>query len=255
MEVAAVYLVSLFVLRFLSLTSGHDCIETTTTTTTTRSCDSLTTSSTAGSTASCVGQKGNPGKHGPPGQKGEAGDGCDEEVGQLEIKLNKLKVELHNKIRALNGECFAGMKSGNIEDDQIDASSWWSQPHRGGHHPMNARLDAATHAWEPNTTKSAPHWIGVDFRTPRVVQGLILQGRHLSHNHWTTSFKVQYGDDAARLRFITEGKGDKVFVGSNDRDTHAVRIFPEEITARFVRIVPVTWHAIPAIRFEILSCS
>ncbi len=52
-----------------------------------------------------------------------------------------------------DGGCFAGMKSGEIADDQIQVSSFWDQERdsskANGHHPSHARLDQPGHGWAP----------------------------------------------------------------------------------------------------------
>lgn len=227
------------------------------------SCCQTVTTTTCDTQGSIVSSniQGPPGKRGPPGsigQKGEPGDGFAEFEQIFEKKLRMFREEFNNRIKISNGECFAGMKSGEIADDQIQVSSFWDQdvnPSKAnGHHPSHARLDEPGHGWAPLSNDALLHWIGVDFREPRTIQGIILQGRHLLRDDWVTSYKVLYGDDESSLKYISERGSEMVFPGAWDRDSHARVIFAQEIRAQYIRIVPLTWHTDNIIRFEILSC-
>lgn len=46
-----------------------------------------------------------------------------------------------------------------------------------------------------------------------------------------------------------------MFTANTDQNTIAKNLFNREITAQFVRISPVDWHAWPAMRFNILGCN
>lgn len=236
-------------------TSGaQTCHETVTTSRTITECEATAAQGQGPVTVVRQGSPGKRGPEGPRGAKGEKGEECDGD--KIETKLDKIKRDFNRKLEILSGyrRCLAGMQSGAIANDQIQASSFWhTRTDVTSHHYTQARLDKASHTWEPLRVKDS--WIGVDLLRPTSVQGVVLQGRHLRSDKWLTSFKVSYGDDQDALSFVSDDVGTaKIFPGCWDRDSHVVTIFPDEIRARYVRIHPVTWQGSPNLRFDLITC-
>jgi len=47
-------------------------------------------------------------------------------------------------------------------------------------------------------------WIQTDFQAPKLVTGVITQGRHRDYAQWITSFKIAYGNDTNRMSNIVD---------------------------------------------------
>ena len=46
-------------------------------------------------------------------------------------------------------------------------------------------------------------WIQVDLQTPKLVTGVVTQGRPTSKEEWVQSFQIQYGNSVDNLMTIT----------------------------------------------------
>ena len=97
------------------------------------------------------------------------------------------------------------MEDGRIRDSQITASSEWT--HYYG--VKNARLNHRTGhlisgAWSAQTN-NIHQWIQVAFNVPRLVTGIVTQGRH-NVDQWVTKFKVQTSDDGQTGEYVQNEK-------------------------------------------------
>ena len=96
------------------------------------------------------------------------------------------------------------MEDGRIKDNQLTASSQWSD----GLAPTYARLNQpagynGSHgAWHPAVYNTS-QWIQVDLRVSKMVTGIVIQGRDNEVNEWTTKYRVQYSDDATLWILVT----------------------------------------------------
>ena len=94
-------------------------------------------------------------------------------------------------ISACNGSL--GMEDGRIPASQITASSEYDSIHG----PANARLNrpagdsTTTGAWSARTNDLL-QWIQVDFGVPKIVLGIVLQGKEGDDDQWVTRYRVEY---------------------------------------------------------------
>ncbi|XP_072051473.1 lactadherin-like [Amphiura filiformis] len=88
-----------------------------------------------------------------------------------------------------------------------------------------------------------------------LVTGVKIQGR-ADEAQWVTQFKVQYSNDGNSWTFVqhTNNQSDMIFDGNTDRSTISTNIFPAQVTAAYIRLVPTAWHIHISMRFEILGC-
>ena len=83
------------------------------------------------------------------------------------------------------------MEDRRIPDSQITASSEYDS----NHGPTNARLNrpadgSTTGAWSARTNDLL-QWIQVDFGAPKMVSGIMMQGRE-EEAQWVTRYRVEY---------------------------------------------------------------
>lgn len=153
-----------------------------------------------------------------------------------------------------------GMESYVIADKQITASStfktWGLDAFTW--HPHYARLDkiGKSNAW---TARENGHseWLQIDLLVPKKVTGIITQGaKDFGNIQYVESFKVAYSDDGATWMIYKDSrtKADKLFLGNSDNYSHKKNMFSPPFSARFVRILPYSWHERITLRLELLGC-
>lgn len=92
-----------------------------------------------------------------------------------------------------------GMEDGAISDDQITASSQWSDNNAA----KNARLNFERNGdWGWTTgTNNLYQWLQVDHGSSTSVTGVATQGTPDYSNNWLTKYKLQFSDDGVALHF------------------------------------------------------
>nr|XP_039256831.1 discoidin, CUB and LCCL domain-containing protein 2-like [Styela clava] len=163
----------------------------------------------------CQGRPGKRGSQGPigltgaKGQKGEQGtaENLEERIRELESSLAKTS----RIIEALpkSAYCFMGMRSRDIPDSAITASSIYDV----NHNAYDGRLDnrkktGDVAAWASRQSRKG-EWLQVDFGRPELVSGIITQGRE-SVGQWVTSFTISCGLGTSSLTTIQEHGAQKV---------------------------------------------
>ncbi|XP_041074369.1 lactadherin-like isoform X2 [Polyodon spathula] len=152
-----------------------------------------------------------------------------------------------------------GMKSRMIADSQVSASSVFRTWNMDAFtwHPHFARLDkqGKTNAWTALHSDRS-QWLQVDLETPTQVTGVLTQGaKDFGNVQYVSEFKVAYSDDGKSWTVLKDkSKSDKVFQGNVDNNSHKKNIFEPPFFARFVRIIPWTWHERITLRMELLGC-
>ncbi|XP_036405090.1 discoidin, CUB and LCCL domain-containing protein 1 [Megalops cyprinoides] len=140
----------------------------------------------------------------------------------------------------------------------VSASSWWR---RGGE--AERRPD-----WSPNGTHpdgggctwAADHgnesqWLQLDLGEKKKITGIIITACSLvDYDYYVQSFKVQYKERSWRTYTQSNSSEDTVFEGNLDGLHSSRSSFQPPIVARFLRIVPRTWHLRAAMRVELLGC-
>ncbi|KAL4222951.1 Mucin-5B [Mactra antiquata] len=141
--------------------------------------------------------------------------------------------------------------SSSVSNNQLTASTVYNYTFEA----FNGRLDS-TGSWIPRFTDDK-QWIQVDFgeHTPERIAGISTQGRP-EVDQWVESFYVETSMDGLHWYRYTDKGANKptLFQANFNRNTVVSSMFDREIDARFVRIVPKSWHGAIALRFEVLSC-
>lgn len=92
------------------------------------------------------------------------------------------------------------MEDERIQDGQITASTSY-----GSHlAAIYSRLNHTTNqgGWAPSRS-DLDQWIQVDFGVPRMVSGIVLQGKN-THNQWVTKYKVDFSDDGISFTYVKD---------------------------------------------------
>ena len=94
--------------------------------------------------------------------------------------------------------------------------------------------------------KDKNQWIQVTSILPKSWSCVATQGRG-DADQWVTEFVVTYSSDGMTWTAVDNGR---IFMGNYDRDTPMNYRFDTPVTARTLRIQPITWHNYIALRFE-----
>ncbi|XP_071808988.1 lactadherin-like [Asterias amurensis] len=138
-----------------------------------------------------------------------------------------------------------GLEDGSIPDESISASSIVA-----GEGRLNGE---AWCAWSDGLNA----WFEVDLGESTVVSGLITQGYDKSWHWRVTEYKVKYKKiSSSDYEHVKDNNGAiQVFEGNiDDSTTRVTNMFDQSIVATTVRIEPVAFIEIFALRLELLGC-
>lgn len=168
----------------------------------------------------------------------------------------------HISMRAELYGCFSkclkplGVQSGKISDKQLSASSEWDINHGAKRGRLNIKRNGPLRGAWSSRRNDQNQWIQIDLLTSyTAVRGVATQGRD-DWNQWVTKYRLQYGNDGENFEFYTVAAGQsaiKDFGGNKDRHTivfHKLRA----VFARFIRILPRSWHGHVSMRTELYGC-
>ncbi|XP_070397542.1 SCO-spondin-like [Dermacentor albipictus] len=140
-----------------------------------------------------------------------------------------------------------GLENGLLDEQALHASSERDEEHEAN----QGRLGG--HSWVAGVADKH-QYLQVDFGEPRELTAVVTKGREEAAQ-WVTSYTVQHSNNAHRWSTIKDTNGDDVvFPGNFDASTAVTRVFPRPVSARYLRIVPVTWKNWIALQLEVLGC-
>ncbi|XP_024129186.1 discoidin domain-containing receptor 2 isoform X2 [Oryzias melastigma] len=183
-----------------------------------------------------------------------------------------------------------GMTGGQIQDEDISASSYWSEstaakfgrqllfhfyfsvslcgqislPERSSHcfYLFFFRLDigGGDGAWCPDIM-SEPHglkeYLQVDLRSLHFITLVGTQGRHADGmgNEFAQRYRIKYSRDGSNWVSWQDRKGQQVIEGNRNAYDVVLKDLEPPIIARYVRFMPVTDHSmIVCMRVELYGC-
>uniref|UniRef100_UPI00358FB25D inactive carboxypeptidase-like protein X2 isoform X2 n=1 Tax=Myxine glutinosa TaxID=7769 RepID=UPI00358FB25D len=173
------------------------------------------------------------------------------------IRIWVRAVELHDR-----GACPSlGLESFRVSDEQLSASSakhLGQGAHRGRLNIQSGLVDDDQFdgAWCAADNDPSP-WLSVDTGSPTLFTGVVTQGRaSIWSYHWVTSYKVQVSNDSESWVSTKNGSEEMVYMGNSDQETAILRLLPEPTSARYIRVLPVTWrvNGSACLRLEIMGC-
>ncbi|XP_027037220.1 uncharacterized protein LOC113665691 [Pocillopora damicornis] len=150
-----------------------------------------------------------------------------------------------------------GMESGAISDAQITASSRMNNNST----PRQARLNFIEQGIKQGGWSSHKNdrnqWLQVDLGSHTTVTGVATQGRNSTKwRQWIATFTLQFSFDGVIFQSYKEpGKmSAKVLHANQDSDTVVYNKLISPITARYIRLLPVTWYNHISLRMELYGC-
>lgn len=130
----------------------------------------------------------------------------------------------------------------------VSASSVWGNDAIGIDHGQG---ELHSHqAWSASVNQVGEYW-QMDMGSTKAIAGVVTQGRYPdgTHYNWVKSYKVRVSSDGSAWSNVD---GDAVFPGNTDMDTVISQIFANPVNARYVKILPQTWHGHMSMRSGIL---
>merc|ERR1739838_1240127 len=144
-----------------------------------------------------------------------------------------------------------------IEDHQLTSSS--HHPSSSAYEPRFGRLHSTTgHGWLMSFPYRVGEWLQVDLESNRKILGVATQGERGDSCCYVTSYQleVKKGEQQSFDTIRDDDGNVKIFNGNvaGDADTVVKNNLDQPITARFIRIIPLTWQVEPDLRWEIYLC-
>ncbi|PFX12685.1 Lactadherin [Stylophora pistillata] len=142
-----------------------------------------------------------------------------------------------------------GMEDPNeIPDSAITASSYYNSYYKPSQGRLYQQYEGGSGSWLAKTSDQN-QWLQVNLGGWRQVMAFCTQGR-LNAAHWLTSYSLAFSYDGVFYRTVHE-----VFKGNSDQFMpvcHSLR--RGQVIARYVRIIPRTWHGYIACRAGFYGC-
>ncbi|XP_028398876.1 lactadherin-like [Dendronephthya gigantea] len=157
--------------------------------------------------------------------------------------------------------CKAGEKTLGVEDNkkvkdsQLTSSSYWSTNHSAAY----GRLYNYTGSWGWKAgVDNKKQWIQVDLGKKEVVTGISTQGGRYYQNYYrycrVKSYSLKHSLNGTMFESYKDGGVVKISVGNNDYRTIVKNVLSPPITARYIRIHPVSWDRNICMRIELYGC-
>ncbi|RXN35373.1 discoidin domain-containing receptor 2-like protein [Labeo rohita] len=151
-----------------------------------------------------------------------------------------------------------GMTGGQIQDEDISASSQWSESTAARYGRLD--FDDGDGAWCPDVmaeSDSLKEFLQIDLRTLHFVTLVGTQGRHADGvgNEFAQRYKIKYSRDGTRWVSWRDRQGRQIIEGNSNAYDVVLKDLEPPIIARFVRFMPVTDPSmIVCMRVELYGC-
>merc|ERR1739838_865023 len=144
-----------------------------------------------------------------------------------------------------------------IEDHHLTSSS--RHPYSSDYEPRFGRLNSTTGlGWLMSPPWRVGEWLQVDLESNRKILGVATQGARGHSCFYVTSYQLEVKkEEQQSFDTIRDDEGNvKIFNGNvaGDANTVVKNILGQPITARFIRISPLSWVSSPYLRWEIYLC-
>ncbi|XP_028411606.1 neuropilin-1-like [Dendronephthya gigantea] len=148
------------------------------------------------------------------------------------------------------------MENGDIQDNQITASSEWDANHRAANGRLNfIPLREQRGGWT-SLHRDLYQWLQVDFQRTTFVTGISTQGRRYpGKTQLVKSYTISSSQDGKNFQTYKQGEKVKEFQGNNDQNTIVHHTVIPHISARFIRLHPTAWQNFISMRVEFYGCS
>lgn len=151
-----------------------------------------------------------------------------------------------------------GMTGGQIQDEDISASSQWSESTAARYGRLD--FDDGDGAWCPDVMAepvSLKEFLQIDLRTLHFVTLVGTQGRHADGmgNEFAQRYKIKYSRDGTRWISWRERQGRQIIEGNKNAYDVVLKDLEPPIIARFVRFMPMTDPSMTVcMRVELYGC-
>ncbi|XP_072294536.1 discoidin domain-containing receptor 2 isoform X2 [Eucyclogobius newberryi] len=151
-----------------------------------------------------------------------------------------------------------GMSGGQIQDEDISASSQWSESTAARYGRLD--FEEGDGAWCPETSVEPDHlkeFLQIDLRSLHFISLVGTQGRHAGGhgNEFAPMYKIKYSRDGSRWISWRNRQGKQVIEGNRNAYDIVLKDLEPPIVARFVRFMPVTDHSMNVcMRVELYGC-
>jgi len=130
------------------------------------------------------------------------------------------------------------------------SSCYYSSIKMGKHAYALPKINSAG-AWIAGSSQQNQNqWLQIDLKLKQDVVGVVTQGRY-NVNQWVQTYKVSVSDDG---KDFTEVECGRIFDGNTDYNSKVRNYFMAPVKARYIRVHPVTWYSLIAMRLGVLTC-
>uniref|UniRef100_UPI003AAFEDC1 discoidin domain-containing receptor 2-like n=1 Tax=Centroberyx gerrardi TaxID=166262 RepID=UPI003AAFEDC1 len=153
-----------------------------------------------------------------------------------------------------------GMTGGQIQDEDISASSQWSESTAARFGRLDFDNGDGDGAWCPDIMSEPDglkEYLQVDLRSLHFITLVGTQGRHADGmgNEFAQRYRIKYSRDGSSWVAWHDRKGRQVIEGNRNAYDVVLKDLEPPIIARFVRFMPVTDHSmIVCMRVELYGC-
>nr|XP_057922945.1 discoidin domain-containing receptor 2-like isoform X2 [Doryrhamphus excisus] len=153
-----------------------------------------------------------------------------------------------------------GMTGGQIQDEDISASSQWSESTAAKFGRLDFDNGDGDGAWCPDILSESDgfkEYLQVDLRSLHFITLVGTQGRHADGmgKEFAQRYRIKYSRDATNWVSWSDRKGRQVIEGNSNAYDVVLKDLEPPIIARYVRFMPVTDHSlIVCMRVELYGC-
>ncbi|XP_022805106.1 coagulation factor V-like [Stylophora pistillata] len=180
-------------------------------------------------------------------------------INEITFKSYKVVGSIPKRFTGNSDMCSTplGMESGAIKDSQITASTQWGDNHATSRARLNLKFTGVKRGAWSSRVLDLKQWLQVDLGSYTTVTGVATQGRNgYRPGQWVTKYRLQYSNDGVNFHFYKEKDDNsfKLFDGNQDTDSSVYHKLARQITARYIRFIPVEWRNHISMRVEIYGC-
>ncbi|XP_015211166.1 discoidin domain-containing receptor 2 isoform X1 [Lepisosteus oculatus] len=151
-----------------------------------------------------------------------------------------------------------GMSGGQIQDEDISASSQWSESTAARYGRLD--FEEGDGAWCPEIPvepENLNEFLQIDLRSLHFITLVGTQGRHAGGmgNEFAQMYKIKYSRDGSRWISWRNRHGKQIIEGNKNAYDIVLKDLEPPIIARFVRFMPVMDHSMNVcMRVELYGC-
>ncbi|KAJ6655250.1 hypothetical protein lerEdw1_005594 [Lerista edwardsae] len=149
---------------------------------------------------------------------------------------------------------------GDVSNGQITASSFWDENNEIGKvvkwSPDKAWLSVQGPSWAANQSNHR-QWLEIDLGERKRITGIRTTGSTmLNFNFYVKTFIVNYRNNSKWRTYkgVISSDEKKIFKANSNQGDIVRNNFIPPIVARYVRVIPQSWHKRIALKVELIGC-